>query len=244
MRHVAFILMCATWSLCGGTLWGALAWERKEVVICGGLADERLTVEFPFVNDSQQTVTITQTSTSCGCTVVTLDHSSIAPGERGKLTVEFEVGTRTGLQQKLIKVFTSDPDQPQVDLRLRVELPPGPVISPIIQFWRVGDPLTPKTTTVSLPPELPLVITGIVPRTEAYLVQSQISPDGRSATVTLTPRRAEKNHSVDVEIRAEGGDPHVKKVYHVYGSVSDNVPPAPAHSKPPAVDGGITSPSP
>ena len=159
MRGIHIIIMAiffGTSCVVAAPLWGALAWERLDISTKAGLTDTDVEVDFPFQNNSTETIVITQTTTSCGCAVVSLNNCTIAPGQRGVIHVSYVIGKRSGPQHSVIHVVTNSGDQPKTDLHLRIALPPGPVISPVIQFWRVGDPLTAKTTTVTLPVGLPL----------------------------------------------------------------------------------------
>lgn len=45
---------------------------------------------FDLYNDGSEQVTITGTLASCSCTSASVDKASLAPGERGKLTVWFD----------------------------------------------------------------------------------------------------------------------------------------------------------
>jgi Protein of unknown function (DUF1573) len=232
IRLSVTVAILGTWCLVGAPLWGALTWERLDISTKAGLTDTDVEVDFPFQNNSTETIVITKTTTSCGCTVVSLNNSSIAPGQRSVIHVSYVIGQRSGPQHSIIHVVTNSGDQPQTDLHLRVALPPGPVISPVVQFWRVGDPLTAKTTTITLPVGLPLTIKRIVPQGNLFVVEHQISADGRSATLMITPRLSERNNGIDIEIHAAGGDPLIEKVYHAYATVSETVPPEPVELKP------------
>jgi Protein of unknown function (DUF1573) len=232
MRLIVTVAFLVAWCLVGAPLWGALTWERLDISTKAGLTDTDVEVDFPFQNNSTETIVIAQTTTSCGCTVVSLNNSIIAPGQRGVIHASYVIGNRSGPQHSIIHVVTNSGDKPQTDLHLRVQLPPGPVISPVVQLWHVGDPLTAKTTTITLPAGLPLTIKRIVPQGNLFVVEHQIGPDGRSATLTMTPRISQRNNGIDIEIHAAGGDPLIEKVYHAYATVSETVPAEPVELKP------------
>ncbi|MBI5153926.1 DUF1573 domain-containing protein [Candidatus Poribacteria bacterium] len=83
-----------------------------------GTVDEgpEVPMEFPFVNNSDKTITISQVKTSCGCTAAALDKKVFAPGEGDKIKVTFKTQGRGGHQGKTITVMTDDPANPTYQL--------------------------------------------------------------------------------------------------------------------------------
>ena len=124
----------------GGTARAALTWETREVNL--GVQDVSkepgtLEARFPFQNTGTSVVEIRSLQPSCSCTVAELPKRRYEPGERGELIMRFEVGERTGPQEKLLTVETSDDDPnagPMV-LRLRTELPEAARLRPAFVFW-------------------------------------------------------------------------------------------------------------
>jgi hypothetical protein len=91
---------------------------------------QRLTHEFEIRNDGDGTLEITGVRPSCGCTVAEFDET-IAPGETGRVKATVDTRNFKGGIAKSVRVFTSDPQNPQIDLvikanvRSQVEVDPG-----------------------------------------------------------------------------------------------------------------------
>lgn len=62
---------------------------------------------FIFINTSNQSTTISNILTSCGCTTVSYSTESIAPGETGELTVSFNPAGTEGEVIRELEVFTN-----------------------------------------------------------------------------------------------------------------------------------------
>jgi len=69
-----------------------------------GFAD----LEFPFVNNSDKTITINEIKTTCGCTAAALEKKVFAPGEGDVIKAKFSAGRRKGTQNKSIRVDTDE----------------------------------------------------------------------------------------------------------------------------------------
>jgi hypothetical protein len=214
------IILVFFWS---SPLYAALEWERTTISMAAGYTETEVNAEFPFSNHGHEAVTITETKTSCGCTVVALDPATIPPGGQGKVRVTFTIGERYGNQTKRIVITTNASDAPRINLELNVALPPGPTVTPLIQQWKVGSPPEPKTTTVLLPAGSPLKITEIDANNRLFEVRHTIAEDGKSVTIIMVPRTTERNHGISVTVKATDDDKKIEKTYRVFGSVSEKL---------------------
>jgi hypothetical protein len=83
---------------------------------------ETVTAKFPFINNSNNTITITNTQTTCGCTVATLAKKVFAPGEGDTVQIAFNSANRPGLNDRLIRVMTDEPGISSYAVRLRANV--------------------------------------------------------------------------------------------------------------------------
>ena len=135
-----------TWSLLLATLLvagvGALAADQAESPAPAAIAldmvkdfglvnkGQRITHEFEIRNDGDATLEITGVRPSCGCTVAEFDKT-VAVGAIGKVKATVDTRNFKGGIAKSVRVFTNDPQNPQIDLvikanvRSRVEVDPG-----------------------------------------------------------------------------------------------------------------------
>lgn len=91
---------------------------------------KRLVHEFVIRNDGDATLEITEVKPSCGCTVA--EHpSTIPPGGSGVIKAAVDTRNLKGGIAKSVRVYTSDPENPQINLVIKanvkstIEVDPG-----------------------------------------------------------------------------------------------------------------------
>jgi len=74
------------------------------------------TVSHTFVisNNGGDLLKITNVQASCGCTAAAPEKNELAPGESTNLIVKFNSAGRQGMQKKTVKIFTNDPQNPEM----------------------------------------------------------------------------------------------------------------------------------
>ena len=68
---------------------------------------EKVAYTFTFTNTGGSDLVISNTSSTCGCTVSNFSRKPIKPGEKGKIEVVFNSAGRTGANTKSISVLTN-----------------------------------------------------------------------------------------------------------------------------------------
>jgi hypothetical protein len=139
LRNRAWSLLLVTTLLVGaGTVLADQADEPKPTAVAletikdFGVVNkgQRVTHEFKIRNAGSAPLAITEVRPSCGCTVAEFD-SNIEPGEEGKIAATVDTRNFKGGIAKSVRVFTNDPENPQIDLvikanvRSQVEVDPG-----------------------------------------------------------------------------------------------------------------------
>jgi hypothetical protein len=82
-----------------------------------------VTQEFTVTNTGDQTLSIQQLRSSCGCTVASKAGDSIAPGAKTEILVSFNTaGLRGGRKRQTIFVESNDPERPTVRVTLLAEV--------------------------------------------------------------------------------------------------------------------------
>lgn len=81
--------------------------------------------DFEFTNTGDAPLIITNASGSCGCTVPQWPREPIAPGETGKIHVEFNSNNRTGNQTKQVTLSANTVPNKKV-LRISALVNPKP----------------------------------------------------------------------------------------------------------------------
>ncbi len=82
-----------------------------------------LQYNFKFTNKGNAVLKIERVQTSCGCTGATVgEKSEYKKNESGEIKITFNTQGRSGHQEKVISVFSNDPETPQKDLKVKCEI--------------------------------------------------------------------------------------------------------------------------
>lgn len=106
--------------------WPLSAQGQPKAVIAQSIHDfgdvaqgEVLTTDFVIENQGDAELLIHEVHAPCSCTVVDYDRS-IAPGEKGNISVRLDTAPILGGTSKNVIVLTNDPSNPRFDLTVRV----------------------------------------------------------------------------------------------------------------------------
>jgi hypothetical protein len=82
-----------------------------------------LQYNFKFTNKGSAVLKIERVQTSCGCTGATVgEKTEYKKNESGELKITFNTQGRSGHQEKIISVFSNDPENLQKDLKIECEV--------------------------------------------------------------------------------------------------------------------------
>ncbi len=111
---------------------GALVFERTQADIGFIYRDEPKQIEFTFTNVSTETLTVYDVEPSCDCTTAQITPEVIPPRSPGKVIVFFDpMGYEgRGRVTEYVRLFTNDPENPEVMLTFSVEVGIGPEPEP------------------------------------------------------------------------------------------------------------------
>jgi hypothetical protein len=84
---------------------------------------EKIAHDFEIRNDGGAALEITEVRPSCGCTVAEFDKT-VAPGKSGKVHVVVDTETFSGAISKGVTVFTSDVENPEIELTVKANVQP------------------------------------------------------------------------------------------------------------------------
>ena len=79
---------------------------------------ETVSHTFVLTNSGGDLLKITNVQASCGCTAAVPEKSELAPGESTNLPVKFNSKGRMGNQVKTVKIFTNDPQAPEMTITI------------------------------------------------------------------------------------------------------------------------------
>lgn len=98
---------------------------------------EKVSHIFVLSNSGGDLLTISNVTASCGCTAAAPEKNELAPGESTNLTVSFNSSGRRGKQNKTVRIFSNDPQNPEMVLTITgIVVLPGETSSgsPLIYF--------------------------------------------------------------------------------------------------------------
>lgn len=147
--------------------WANLVFPTTEAILTAKIGENSVSTSYEFKNEGPTEITVSEVTASCGCTVPVLEKKTYTPGEKGLLTVRYDVGDRQGRNEAWITVKTV---VGVTRLRLTVDMPLRAEISPRLVLFRKAD--SEKTNTILFKADLPVVITGIVASDPAFTVSS------------------------------------------------------------------------
>lgn len=82
-----------------------------------------LQYNFRFTNKGSAVLKIERVQTSCGCTGATVGEKiEYKKNESGEIKITFNTQGRSGHQEKVISIFSNDPETPQKDLKVKCEI--------------------------------------------------------------------------------------------------------------------------
>lgn len=222
------LLICASCALSAAEALpadpGPLVFPHFSLSFRPRFADAQVEAIYAFTNTGQAPVTILGTSTSCGCTTASLSKAVFQPGESGQITATFVFGDRYGPQRKIVHVATDVPNQRSIDLTLLVELPSGPLLDPPIRYWKVGEALTAKPVTVTVPADSPYRIVAASTHSHLFTMTAVISADGRRVDVVITPTQSARAVGMAVDLQAVSVEPATTRTFHAYACVAADLP--------------------
>lgn len=73
---------------------------------------------FDFRNEGNANLLIQRVVSTCGCTAAASTTEPVAPGANGNVKLEFNTTGFSGEKTKTVRVFSNDPDHPEVELSL------------------------------------------------------------------------------------------------------------------------------
>lgn len=195
--------------LCPRSAHAGLQWDRTIAELRAAPSAKEVEAEFTFKNTGNKPVRITRVVATCGCTTARTPKESFAPGESGNITVRFEFGDRRGLQQKRITVRTDDPQQPETQLALSVQIEEAVELDRTLLLWRRGEPSEVKTILVTTLTEGPVKLLAAEIVGEGFTAKLEEKEAGKRYVVTVVPTDTSAPAAAQVALRVQryGAEP-------------------------------------
>ena len=159
---------------------------------------------FNLKNTGGNTIKITDISSSCACTVASLEKKSYAPNESGILKGVFRIGGKVGTQENEILLQTDNLGQSKIKLMLRVHIEKLLEAKPSLLFWRKsGDPAE-KLATVKLGDLADVKIVSIESDNESFSAKHEPSKDSpKQFILKVSPKSTNEPARGMIKIKAK-----------------------------------------
>lgn len=171
---------------------------------------------FHFTNNSKSPVKILKITTNCNCTKARADRETYLPNESGKISGEFEIGSRTGIQNKKIFVETDDPQNPKIALSLNLNIPLLAEFRPKMLLWQMGSELSPKKVRIDTAREYAARIVDVASKNPNFKIEFAPQKENTDfCEFTVIPANLSEKTTSGVEIVCEGKN-GIKRTYKLF----------------------------
>lgn len=154
--------------------------------------------EFKFKNTGNNTINITNISTTCGCTIAKCDKNTYKPNENGTISGVFSLGDKDGIQEKTITVDTNDIENKHYILTLKIAIKRTIIISPRILIWRIGS--SDNSKTIKIQSVNPIKISSIICDSDNFVILKKENKKDPSIYITPKSTNIKTNSKVKITI--------------------------------------------
>ncbi|MDQ8186392.1 DUF1573 domain-containing protein [Pelagicoccus sp. SDUM812002] len=203
----------------------SLEWSNETQQFETGFEDEAVEATYAFTNVGDSTVTIVESSASCGCTVPSLTKKTYEPGESGELNAIFTIGSRQGKQRKFITVIAEDANGTQntYELKLEVDIPIPVSFNPRVRFWKLSEEAVTQEIEVTFHEEASMVLTGLKRKDDdqggQFDYEIETVAEGLEYIIKLTPKTPNVKSRDTFLLVSEQGNDEILRRYPIYAYV-------------------------
>lgn len=167
-----------------------LEFEQTVISHTAKHSDTEVTGEFKFKVTGGKTITIKDVATYCSCLKAAAkgDKMEYKDGETGVIEAKFVLGTFEGEVTKQVDILTDNPAQPEIQVAIKVTIPPIFKMEPESLKWEVGEEAKAKTIKVTVLDEKEIAVTALETSRENMTADFKEVKKGREYLITLTPK--------------------------------------------------------
>jgi hypothetical protein len=198
------------------TAHAGIEWDNTDRSVDAKLGEAQVSADYHFKNTGTSTLRVLKVQSSCGCTVAGVDKDELKPGGAGTLTAVFNIGGRTGHQEKVIVVMTDDAKQPESALKLRVDITEILRVRTRMVAWSGDGPFAPQTVAVNVAEGVPVTELSAQPSSQEFEAKVN-GPDAKTHgySLIITPKVTKKPSWAVITLRARIS-PDSEKTASVY----------------------------
>ncbi|MEP6937529.1 MAG: DUF1573 domain-containing protein [Chthoniobacterales bacterium] len=171
---------------------GQLAWEQTQLELHPAAGDAEAVAHFKYENKGDKVIRFLSVRPSCGCTAAALKKNDVAPGEKGEITATFNIGARTGIQQKTLNVETDDPAHQFTVLTMRTVIAQLADVQPTFVFWEAGEEPKAKTIIVKAGKDVVMKNIAVTSSSPAFTTEVRAGAGPGEFRINVRPRDTSK----------------------------------------------------
>ncbi|MEO8045508.1 MAG: DUF1573 domain-containing protein [Spartobacteria bacterium] len=187
--------------LAAGSAPAALTWESTTADLHPSLMDKTAVAHFKYKNTGDKPITITDVHPSCGCTTAALAKPVVEPNESGEITATFNIGDRSGVQNKTITVRTNDTAEVTTILKLTATIPKLLDLQPIFVFWNAEEEMKPKTITAKIGGDFAVTKLNVTSTDKAIETKVVEDKEKKEFQIIVTPK--EEGRPINASLKIE-----------------------------------------
>jgi hypothetical protein len=154
-------------------------------------AEQSVTTDFHFENQSDKVAVIQRYDASCSCMKVTIQGGKLRylPGEKGTIRTLFDMGNFSGVVDKSVTVYVDDDpeDSPSLVLTTRVHIPVLVSLEPKTVHWTVGEEAKEKIIRVTMNHTEPIHILRMTGTADRIRSELRTIEKGKTYEIALQP---------------------------------------------------------
>lgn len=153
---------------------------------------KKVSLPFDFENKTKRTIKIASYDSACSCISARIQKGKMSyePGEKGKIVVDFALGSFSGLQEKTLMLWTTDdtPEKPSSILTSVITIPLLFEISPTTLFWDQHGDGKPQSLTIKVHNDKPIKILKDSGTNKNFPYEIKTIRDGWEYEIVVTPQ--------------------------------------------------------
>jgi len=187
----ALILTCLSIAPVTALAGKGLTFDKERQAVTVKAEDKMVTVPYTFKNTSKRTITIARWDSACSCLNARIKGSKMVykPGEKGKILIDFELGSFSGTQEKTVMLWSTDDaaEAPSSVLAVAITIPVLFEITPKTLAWEQNGAKEPKTIKLKVRHDKPIRILSNSGSNKAFPYTLKTIRDGWEYELVVTP---------------------------------------------------------
>lgn len=158
---------------------------------------KRVSIPFEFENKTKKTITIARYDSACSCLSARVAEPegkmTYKPGEKGKIVVDFELGSFSGKVEKTVMLWTKDDpvQKPSTILTSAITIPVLFEVSPRTLYWDHKGNKEPQTIKLKVTGDQPIRILSNQGTNQNFPYKLITIRDGWEYEIVVTPQSVE-----------------------------------------------------